>query len=286
MQSTLENAAKALRTMRRLLKDFPASPNPSEVHALRTQARRVEAILDAIAAGSGKEAKRILKAMRPVRKAAGGVRDMDVLIGNVFTLSKHDRSGAGVRLVEHLSQLRESHASRLHHVVAKKQSQKARKLLKRIASRIEEESDRRGKTKTEPLAALQTAAAELESWPNLDAENLHAFRLCVKKLRYMLQLSQSAGKRQMDALNDVKDAIGDWHDWTELLKIAQEVLDAKNDRDLVKQIARRGNSRYRLALQSSNLLRKLDLKVAVAGKLERSTPAKSRMQGGRRAHSS
>src|SRR6202011_2174384 len=106
---------------------------------LRTQSRRLEAILDAIAIDSGKESKRILKTLTPVRKAAGGVRDMDVLIGNVFTLSKHDRSGAGVRLVEHLSQLREKHASRLHDVVAK-QSRKARRLLKRFADQIENKS--------------------------------------------------------------------------------------------------------------------------------------------------
>lgn len=277
MESALESIAKPLRKMRKLLKDFPASPSPSEVHALRTQARRLEAILDAIAVDSGKEPQRILKAVTPLRKAAGGVRDMDVLIGNVFTLSKHDASGVGARLVEHLSQLREKHAGRLHAVVAKR-SRKARRLLKRFAVQIEKRLDTVGQMQTETMAALQIATAELEYWPKLDAENLHSFRLCVKKLRYLLQLSQTASKRQMDALNDVKNAIGDWHDWTELLKIAEKVLDSKSDRALVKQIERRGNSRYRLALHSANLLRNLDFELAGARTLGKSMPGVLRMQ--------
>ena len=41
---------------------------------------------------------------------------------------------------------------------------------------------------------------ELGEWPPLDASNIHAFRLKVKELRYILQLSADADSGLVEAL--------------------------------------------------------------------------------------
>ena len=63
---------------------------------------------------------------------------------------------------------------------------------------------------------------ELNRWPEFNAENLHAFRIKVKELRYVLQLAKDPDLKFVNALGKVEDQIGDWHDWQQLAEIAGE----------------------------------------------------------------
>ena len=67
--------------------------------------------------------------------------------------------------------------------------------------------------------------------------NLHRYRLKVKELRYVLQLSDHADEEPFAAeLSEVKDAIGDWHDWEQLIAIASDVLDHGAECKLMAQL--------------------------------------------------
>jgi CHAD domain-containing protein len=258
MEFAFESLTRPLRKLRQLIKGFPDYPSPGEVHELRTQARRLEAVLDAVTPDFGERPKRLRQIMTPVRKAAGGVRDMDVMLGNVLRLTKTDRSTAVVRLVTHLAEVREKRTRHLHNIIAK-QGKKARVLLKRYARLIEKQANSTRPAFTGSAAAAQAVIVELDSWPTLDSQNLHAFRIRVKNLRYLLQLSHSASTKGMKILAKAKDAIGEWHDWRELLKIAQKVLDPKADRAMLNRVEVIGDRRYRTALASASLLHKQDL---------------------------
>ncbi len=102
MADELERVRKALRELSKSLKSLPGDPPPKEVHKLRTATRRVEAIAAALPQAEGKESRRLLKSIEPIRKAAGGVRDMDVLLGNARKLARTARGDSLARLVEHL----------------------------------------------------------------------------------------------------------------------------------------------------------------------------------------
>jgi|ERR1035437_2701288 CHAD domain-containing protein len=258
MAFALHNLAKPPRKLLKLLKGFPANPSPSKVHSLRTQARRLEAVVDVVAPDGDKQAKRILKVITPARKAAGAVRDMDVMIENAFDLSKHDPSGATVRLVEHLAMVREKQARKLHAVI-REQGKEMRRRLKRYAKLLQKRSvdDRSGTT--ENSVAPQILSAELAHWPKFNIKNLHEFRIRAKELHYMLQLSPKPDERGMDALDRVKVIIGDWHDWVELQKTAERVLDSTTDKTVLKQIDSTAKRKSREALASANSLRKRDL---------------------------
>jgi hypothetical protein len=56
-------------------------------------------------------------------------------------------------------------------------------------------------------------------------------------------------------LGEVKDSIGDWHDWVELLKIARKVLDAREDRGVLKDIETIGTEKLQRAMTMAGQLR-------------------------------
>src|SRR6185437_2198386 len=128
----LDRVEKPLRQMRKLLKDLPADPAPEEVHQLRTRARRIEAVATALEPVDGKAAKQLVKAIKPVRKAAGGVRDMDVLTGDLLGMPQDGKNGARVRLVGHLAGMRQESADELMDAVGR-QRKTARRQLKKFA---------------------------------------------------------------------------------------------------------------------------------------------------------
>ena len=250
VETDLDKARKPGKKLRKLLKDFPRDPSPEDVHALRTGTRKVEATVHALFPEDDRDAKKLLKAMKPVRKAAGHVRDMDVLIANAFTVHADTGQECRVKLVEYLAGLRRKHAGRLNDAIAKQEG-RARKLLKKHVERIEEEA-----AGNSGLDRIKRVAAELEHWPKLHKDNLHEFRKHAKELRYMLQLKADADRRAMDALGRVKDTAGDWHDWVELLEYAEDVLKPDTDGAVLGEIRETMREKLRLALTEANAVRR------------------------------
>jgi CHAD domain-containing protein len=247
------DAEKPLQKLRKQLKKFPSSPPPEKVHSLRTQTRRLEATVAALALHREKKARRLLELITPVRKAAGKVRDMDVLIEDALTLSEDPRSEAVIRLVEHLAKMRVRHARKLRDVIGGRR-RSIRKRLKQSSKLLRsklKDSSGAPDSETAPLILI----TELSHWPDLNQGNLHLFRIRIKELRYMLQLSEHPDGRLLGSADEVKDAIGGWHDWVELLKIAGKVLDARGDRDVLNEIEQTMNEKLKIALTAANRVR-------------------------------
>jgi CHAD domain-containing protein len=75
------------------------------------------------------------------------------------------------------------------------------------------------------MATALELSSQLHTPARLTRRNLHSYRLKVKDLRSVLQMSDSADDQPfVDSLGEVKDAIGEWHDYEELVAIATEVL--------------------------------------------------------------
>jgi CHAD domain-containing protein len=253
MKLELDHIEKPLRKLRKQLNAFPENPRPEDVHSLRTQTRRLEATLTALVLDRSKGPRRLIKAITPVRKAAGKVRDMDVLIGDVLTLADSHESEGLVRLVEHLAKMRVKSARKLYEVVNGKRKE-ARKGLKH-SSKLIERTLKEDSSAANGEAAPQILINELSHWPNLDETNLHTFRIRIKELRYTLQLSKEADAKLVDQLGDVRDAIGEWHDWIELRKIANKVLDPDSEGEVLLRIEEMGKKKFELALEKANQVR-------------------------------
>jgi CHAD domain-containing protein len=269
----LDRLQKPLRKLRKSLKNLSKDPPPEAVHKLRTRARQIESIAPALTPSEEKKTRRLLKSIKPVRKAAGGVRDMDVLTGNALSLPKNSHSASLARLIALLETMRRESADALLDTVGEKRKP-ARHLLKQYSRLVQASFNGRhngkhngsaGKTASSGRpaeAAIHGLTRELSGWPVLDEENVHPFRLKVKELRSILQLFPNSDARFVAALGKVKDRIGEWHDWQQLAGFARHALDRHIDRPLLDQIDEIGAKKLEEALAAANALRRRHLQSA------------------------
>jgi CHAD domain-containing protein len=273
MPEELERARKAVRDLNKTLKGLSRDTSPEEVHKLRTTTRKVEAIVAVLTQLEGKESRRLLKSIEPIRKASGGVRDMDVLAGDARKLARRVPGDGLTRLVEQLRAAREQNADELRHVLGRRRTA-ARENLKAYAGLIRAAEARVKKAAsanglpTHAHDGIHNAAAEvvraLSEWPELNTENIHEFRLKVKELRYILQLSADANAGLEEALGDVQRRIGGWHDWHQLHEIATEILTPERDIELLEFIEESTKRRFDRALAAANRLRRKYLSMPIA----------------------
>ena len=272
MAGELEGAQKALLELSKSLKNFPSDPAPTEIHRLRTASRRAEVIAGALVRASGGKSRRFIKSLEPVRKAAGEVRDMDVLAANARRLGRRSPGESLARLIAHLENAREQNAQALGRALdrrrktvrenRKEYSRHVKSVLTAPKSALQSGSP--GQPQQEVQAAATRVVRELGDWAPLDAGNIHEFRLKVKELRYILQLDTDADAELVDALGTVQKRIGDWHDWQQLDEIAREVLHDAWDGALLERIDETTKRKFTQALKSANGLRAKYLAMPIA----------------------
>ena len=128
-----ERIEKPARKIRKLLKKMSSVPGPDEVHSFRTNARRLETVLESFTLNSKKNGRRLEKRISKLRKRAGKVRDFDVMTEYVSSLP-YDRSEGecSVRLLEFLGAQREKEARQFDRM-QKKHSSKLRRRRSALA---------------------------------------------------------------------------------------------------------------------------------------------------------
>jgi CHAD domain-containing protein len=106
------------------------------------------------------------------------------------------------------------------------------------------------------MATALRLSSRLKTPAQLSKKTLHPYRLKVKELRYVLQMSDAAEHQKfVDKLSEVKDAIGEWHDWAELSDIATGLLSHGSRCKLLSELKAARNTRYDRALQLTNEMR-------------------------------
>src|ERR1700704_1807848 len=254
---------KNIRKLRKLLKKAPKLPNPDEIHDLRTQIRRFEAMLEALDVNCKRNERRVLRYLGRIRKRAGKIRDMDVLTGHASTVQVDQERDCLVQLLEYLGAERYRHAEQLHALMGKYGAE-LRRRLKRTLARLQKLIPGHNKSRSGGRNARAAAMAfvlklsnELATPATLNRKNLHAYRLKIKELRYVLEIADDPGNQGLiDKLSEVKDAIGEWHDWEELVTIAGEVLDHKENCKLLREVRAISVQKYENALSLTNKMRR------------------------------
>jgi CHAD domain-containing protein len=270
MPDGLEAVQKALRELNKSLKGLPKHPLPKQVHKLRTSARRVEAIAAAVPRAKKKKSRRLVQSIEPLRKAAGSVRDMDVLEANLRKLSRESAGDSLARLIDHLQSVRASSAKDLYRAFERKRKA-ARHKLKKFARQVQAAWPSNGAS---AHAAVQPAharngkhgnganptakhlASALAGWPPLDEQDIHEFRVKIKELRYILQLDAKSDPDFVAALGSAQRLIGEWHDWQQLAEMAQEFLEPEQDQQLLARIDETKQKKFMRALTAANALRR------------------------------
>jgi CHAD domain-containing protein len=190
---TADVAARALagrlEPVRRYLKRVTRTADPEDAHQLRVWARRADAALRLYAdLLPAKDARWFEKWLRRLRKAAGRVRDSDVLARQVAGPDNHlpiqlraDRR-RGMKKVRQL-------ANRLDG--GRRLRRRTRKLLARVGDKIAgtERFADRARYSLRPLVGSFFAACPIAG---ADDAALHRFRIRGKELRYALELLAGA----------------------------------------------------------------------------------------------
>jgi CHAD domain-containing protein len=280
MSLDAKRLVRPVRKLRKALKHAPRQPSPDLVHDIRTQTRRLEASLAAIKLDQEKVGGRVLESITPIRKKAGNVRDMDVLTGFASTLAKAPHDQCLIRLLTHLGAHRVRSARKFHKAIVRNRKQadrhlKAyRALVKKHFKGASRNAAQGQEWQKDAMATALEISTELADWPRLDDTNLHAFRLEVKQLSYVLKLADHSDTAYLDALDKTKDAIGDWHDWSDLRAIADQVISHRGDCPLRRQIDAIVTKKLANALSVASRLRKAFLEQAERRKGRVTHPAK------------
>jgi CHAD domain-containing protein len=258
---------KIRKTIRKLHKSLDSQSHwrsPEKVHGLRTRSRRFEAVMRALMLDQEQSGRSLLKAVNRIFKQAGKVRDMDVLTrfaSGLPTDGQDPNHGACLaQLLQHLQEKRQKSALKLHARIAK-HSKAVSHLLKQCSSRLPSSSD---PTDAQRLLSNATAFAlqlcdELTAWPRLVVANMHPYRLKVKQLRYTLQMAEGNDPPFVSMLEETTDAIGEWHDWSQLVEIATEVLKQHPNCAVLSAIRSAASTTRHHALHVANTMRKKSL---------------------------
>src|ERR1035441_4559870 len=142
MELEFDNVRRPIRQLRKLLKSLPSNPLVKDVQELRKRARRLETIITAYMPDKKKRNRRLLKTLKPVFKAAGVVRDMDVMATKARGLGSRRRNDSVTLLLEHLQAMRIESAAKLFEQVSR-HGTAARRRLKEFSSEIEERFERK-----------------------------------------------------------------------------------------------------------------------------------------------
>jgi CHAD domain-containing protein len=258
-----------------------ADPVPDAVHRLRTGTRRSGALLESLLAAPGrsnefrnklKDARKLLRQWKKLRRAAGAVRDVDVHLDLVDTLEKamaKVASEAGGPIHEQLQALKhwlKQQRSRQAAVLqdeAKRRLDRCKELTLAVlgeapaATAPAQELPLRRGVRTPAALALDDFYFVSQANPRLDPENLHEFRKSTKQARYVAE----AGRTQPDAvavdraLKRIQDAIGDWHDLDALQVEAEKAL-GKTGRELEQLLRSQADTKMQLAIQSTERMRR------------------------------
>ena len=248
---------KSVRKLRKLLKKAPKRPDPEFVHDLRTRSCKFESILTALKPKAARRDAQLLRGMKRVRSRAGKVRDMDVLTGHAATLQQHDEQQCLVQLLEELGRRRAEEAKKLRRVISRRGPLLRRK-LKRSARKLEKKlrNGSNQRTMAEAAARVLQLSSDLRNPARLNRSNLHPYRLKVKELRYVLQLAGNPKNGDfIGQLGEVKDAIGEWHDWEELIAIAEQVQSHDGSCRLVKGLKDISQQKFDQAIGAAEELR-------------------------------
>ena len=227
-----ERILRLLKTVRRCSKQGCC---PDDVHKLRIATRRTDAVLRMFAVVMPRQRVRSMRqSLRQLRRAAGAVRNLDVLVERIESLTRSDAADAAESWV--LSELRNRSGAAREHLSTVLESIDPKHLKRRLGklqSRIRWHGG--GGEPTVASAALLLVRPEIDRFLNsadrdlTDIARVHRLRLQGKRLRYMFESVERIwgnavpADRLTSALRRMQEQLGDLNDQATAIEILGSV---------------------------------------------------------------
>jgi CHAD domain-containing protein len=202
-------------------------PTSKGAHFFRTSLRRFQAWSDVFHPRVESEQKQALRFLEKVNKKAGKLRDSEIHL-ELLDLLSDGNVREKRKLKKTLKSLRRSYEKKLKKLLQDP-------ILSGIwrAIRVMDKAPAEPGTPpvTQPMPGMAALAVDeyrafVERRGNLSQEHLHEYRLECKRFRYTAELAGDDAKADalVQAWKSVQDAIGDWHDYLILAKLAEETI--------------------------------------------------------------
>jgi CHAD domain-containing protein len=241
-----ESIHQLFRKLSRQLARAASKAQPENVHAFRTAARRVEAVLSELKPTPDKNQRRLLKRLTRLRRRAGRVRDLDVQIAALRGLKFSEHPGQKTQLLRMLAEMR---------------TRREKKLLKSLDQETVREVARRLKRAEAGLSIPQEGFLDLtsrmasrfakDSTP-ISEEVLHQYRIAGKRIRYVAELAADSPEAQhiVARLKRMQDALGEWHDWLSLSETVAHIAVNGSNAALLAALQNITRSKFRDAVNA------------------------------------
>jgi CHAD domain-containing protein len=224
------------------------------VHRFRSDARRLQTVLEELAPEVARHHKKLVKTLGRIRKRAGKVRDLDVQLAGLRSLKIPQEPRRKSQLMNNLIELRAEHEKKLRKTLSKKVVHEIGRRLKRVARDLKAVAAE---------DALTVARKMLGQPPTAHARGahtedvLHHYRIVGKRARYIAELGPGSAETTefMAQLKRMQDAAGDWHDWFLLTRTAAKRLGDVHESSLVAALHNVTGAKFRNAVTALSALR-------------------------------
>lgn len=223
----LKLARKRLQRFATLMPKLLVSDDPETVHDLRVWSRRLQQALRVIhPAAKPPKIKKVLRVLRQVRQALGPCRNLDV---NLDLIKDKRQLASAVTVQRAWGEVQDELEAKRVPILERARREIARHDLFGFIARAQtliEAAD----SDADPLEILENVIAKsMKAWQaafvsateQRDVVQLHEFRIAGKRLRYRVELFAELGENKakplVEALKELQNALGDWHDRSELI---------------------------------------------------------------------
>jgi CHAD domain-containing protein len=232
---------KAERDLMRL----SSAQEGENVHRFRTTTRRLQTLIEQFVSHRGRNQRKLLKILDPIRKRAGKVRDLDMQLAALRSLKIPQEPRRKTQLVQELIELRAKREKKLRKLLTQQAIQGIRNRLRRASGEVTLDA------RLDPLAVARKMLAQVArpSGP-LTEDVLHQYRTVVKRARYAAEFGPKSaeGAQLIAQLKRLQDAVGSWHDWLTLTHNAAERLGGVNQSSLVAVLYNVTGGKFRQAV--------------------------------------
>lgn len=238
---------------------LPGEVSVGSVHHLRTTIRRFESLITYQRPRLTGKQEEALQQLASFRKRAGKVRNLDVQMRLLPAIANGSARTDRRELLQTLGQKRERQARRLAAAVVRVVKKTGNpKLFVRIARIAELAGSAPPQANGDPLdrvkARLRQMAASFDDHKVVKPRQLHKLRIALKGLRYLAELAEDSPEqvRLFNELKQVQDSIGEWHDWSQLARVADKQFGSRMTCPLLVEIQALLAVKYSTALAAAN----------------------------------
>ena len=247
-------ARKEIRILDRLLEELDDNLRPSQVHALRTGSRRVASVLAIVRRGDDTARKDLERNLEKLRRRAGAVRDLDVMLESLQALPAAEYLRPLKKFERSLEHGRQRMARKLASLL-KKRRKDLRTGLTSLAATLDggHPSDVQKQWRQQAEDRAERYRQRLLQ-TRLRRQTLHQFRINVRHLRDVLEGS-SGNTTEVARLTALKDALGAWHDWSLLAEWAQK-HNQLAQQSIVRQIVHNETMKRSAAMHAARIFQR------------------------------